>query len=115
MKNRIMVIGNVGDDPDVRITNSGRKKVEINIATTNRYTNKGTGEEITETDWHRVEFWGKLGNIVESYVKKGALVMVEGMQKNISYETDEGERKTRSYIKADEVKMLTPKSKKNEY
>ncbi len=110
MKNSITVIGHVGKDPEARTLENGKKKVEFSVATTEKYVNKTTGEEVEETEWHRIECWSKLADIVESYVKKGMLLYVEGKQKHISYEK-QGEKKTRSFLYAREVKILTPKSK----
>ena len=109
MVNKIIVIGNLGADPEVSMIQNGKKRAEFSVATSHKFTNKNTGEVKENIDWHRIECWSGLADIVESYVKKGMLVWVEGMQRHVKYEK-EGESKTRSYIYAKEIKILTPKN-----
>jgi single-strand DNA-binding protein len=100
--NRIEVIGNVGQDPTVR--QAGQSTVaEFSVATTEKWTN---GER---TEWHRVQAWGKLAEIVEQYVRKGDRVFVAGSMKYESYTDKQGVEKTLAKINARELLMLGSK------
>jgi len=76
--NKVMLIGNVGADPDVRTTQGGTRVAKVSLATERRWTDKGTGEVKEKTEWHRLTFWGNLATIVEQHVQKGDRLYVEG-------------------------------------
>lgn len=76
--NRASLIGNVGKDPEIRITQSGNKVANFSIATSESWKDKTTGEKKEKTDWHNIVVWGNLADIVEKYVSKGDKLMVEG-------------------------------------
>lgn len=109
MKNKIYIIGHVGKTPDVvEFEHNNTLKASFTVATTEKHKKKN-GEEVSNTEWHKVECWAKLAEIVEECLKKGSLVYVEGKQKHDQYEKG-GVKKTHSFIQATEIKILTPKN-----
>lgn len=87
--NKVMLIGHVGNDPDVRTTASGAKVVKSSLATHRTYQDR-TGQQQERTDWHRLTFFGKLAEIVEQYVKKGDRLYVEGRIEYSQTQDDQG-------------------------
>lgn len=87
--NKVMLIGNVGNDPEVRLTPSGAKVVKTSLAT-NRTFQDRTGQQQERTDWHRLTFFGKLADIVEQYVRKGDRLYVEGRIEYSQTQDDQG-------------------------
>jgi single-strand DNA-binding protein len=103
--NKVTLIGNLGNDPEVRTTPSGTKVAKVSIATSRSFADR-TGQTQEKTDWHRVTFFGKLADIVEQYVSKGDRLYVEG---RIEYsQTDDGQGNVRYFtdIVAQEMMML---------
>ncbi|MDA9809564.1 single-stranded DNA-binding protein [Flavobacteriales bacterium] len=92
MRNKVQLIGNVGNDPELEITKNGKKFVKLSIATNNTYTNKD-GEKIKDTQWHPVLFWGKKAEIAEKHIVKGQEIFVEGSLNYRNYEDDNGVKK----------------------
>ncbi len=105
MFNKIMVIGNVGRDPEMRYTPSGAALTEFSIATNRRYTTAG-GERREETDWFNVTAFGRLGERVSQYVSKGSKLYVEGRFHSRSWEGRDGVSRTSNEITANEVVFL---------
>ena len=105
IKNKVQLIGNLGQDPEVVNLESGNKLAKFSIATNESYRNS-KGEKITETQWHNVVVWGKLADVVEKFLTKGSEVAVEGKLVHRSYETKEGEKRYVSEIKCSELLML---------
>jgi single-strand DNA-binding protein len=95
----------VGNDPEIRLTQSGESVANVSIATSEKWNDK-TGEKREETEWHRVVFFGPLAKIVEQYLKKGSLVFVEGKLKTNKWKSKEGEDKQTTNIIAAKLKML---------
>jgi len=91
-KNRFELRGFVGAAPEVKNLENGKKVASLSIVTNETYTSKKSGEKTKETDWHKVTLWNGLSEIAEKYVKKGALVYVEGRIKPRSYENKKGEK-----------------------
>lgn len=87
--NKVMLIGNVGSDPEIRSTGSGARVAQFSLATNRRWTNQA-GEQQEKTEWHRVVVWERLADVVERYVKKGQQVYVEGSIEYSSYEAKDG-------------------------
>lgn len=85
--NKVQLLGNLGQDPEVRNTSSNKKIATLNIATTNNYKDQ-SGEWQESTDWHRVIVWEKLAEVCEKYLKKGSKVFIEGKLRTRSYEKD---------------------------
>ena len=87
--NKVMLIGNVGNDPEIRATNSGTRVGKISLATNRSWTDR-SGEKAEKTEWHRLTFFGRLVDIVEQYVKKGDRLYVEGRIEYSQTESDSG-------------------------
>ena len=102
--NKIMLIGNVGNDPDVRTTSSGTPIANMSLATTRKWKD-GSGEQKEKTEWHRLTVWGKLVDVVERYVKKGDRLYVEGRIEYSESESD-GQKKYWTDVNVFEMLML---------
>jgi single-strand DNA-binding protein len=103
--NKVLLIGNLGADPEVKTLPSGDKVATLRMATTETYKNKN-GEKVEDTEWHRVEFWGGLAGIVEQYLKKGDSVYVEGRIRTEKYTDAQGIEKYSTKIRATQMQML---------
>jgi single-strand DNA-binding protein len=103
--NKVILVGNLGRDPEIRYLPSGDPVANVTIATSSKYKNK-TGEMVEETEWHRVTFFGKLAEIVGQYLKKGRSVYVEGRIKTRKYTDKDGVEKYATDIIANEMQML---------
>jgi single-strand DNA-binding protein len=103
--NKVILVGNLGRDPEIRYLPSGDPVANITIATSSKYKSK-TGEMVEETEWHRVTFFGKLAEIVSQYLKKGRSVYVEGRIKTRKYTDKDGVEKYATDIIANEMQML---------
>ena len=103
--NKVILVGNLGRDPEVRYLPSGDQVANVTIATSSKYKSK-TGEMVEETEWHRVTFFGKLAEIVGQYLKKGRSVYVEGRIKTRKYTDKDGVEKYATDIIANEMQML---------
>jgi single-strand DNA-binding protein len=86
--NKVMLIGNVGNDPEIRATGSGARVAKVSLATNRAWTDRNTGQKNEKTEWHRLTFFGRLVDIVEQYVKKGDRLYVEG---RVEYSQTEGD------------------------
>jgi single-strand DNA-binding protein len=87
--NKVIILGNLGADPEVRALPSGMKVANINIATSESYTGKD-GQRVEQTEWHRVELWDNLANIAEQYLKKGNQVYIEGKIRSEEWQDKSG-------------------------
>lgn len=103
--NKVILVGNLGRDPEVRYLPSGDAVANVTIATSSKYKGK-TGEMVEETEWHRVTFFGKLAEIVGQYLKKGRSIYVEGRIKTRKYTDKDGVEKYATDIIANEMQML---------
>ena len=92
LKNRVQLIGNVGNDPEIKNLEGGKKLASLSIATNESYTNE-KGEKVEQTEWHRVTAWGKTAEIIEKYVTKGKEVAIEGKLSHRSYDDKNGEKR----------------------
>lgn len=104
--NKVMLIGNVGRDPEVRFTADGSAVAGLSLATTRSWKDKNSGEKKEETEWHRVVFYGRLAEIVGDYAKKGRSIYVEGRLRTRKWEDKSGVEKYTTEIIADEMKLL---------
>ena len=109
MLNKVQLIGRVGKDPEVRYSTNGDAIANFTVATSERYKDKQTGEAVEKTEWHNVSAFRRLGEIVGEYVKKGALIYIEGKIQTRKYEKD-GVTHYATSIIASEMKMLGGKS-----
>jgi single-strand DNA-binding protein len=110
MLNQVQIIGRVGVDPEVRYLTNGDPVVSLRIATSKSWKDKQTGEKKEHTEWHRVNMFGKLAEIVREYVEKGALIFVQGELKTREWTDKDGVKKYSTEIFADTMKMLGSKS-----
>jgi single-strand DNA-binding protein len=104
--NKVIVLGNLGSDPDARYMPNGNAVTNISVATTNSWKDKESGERQEETEWHRVVFFGRLAEIVSEYLKKGSQVYVEGRLKTRKWEDKEGNDRWTTEIVANDMQML---------
>jgi len=103
--NKVILVGNLGRDPEVRYLPNGNAVANVTIATSSKYKNQA-GEMVEETEWHRVTFFGKLAEIVGQYLKKGRSIYVEGRIKTRKYTDKDGVEKYATDIIANEMQML---------
>ena len=103
--NKVILVGNLGNDPDVRYSQSGSAITTISVATSDSWTDKN-GEKQERTEWHRVKFFGKLAEIAGEYLKKGRQVYVEGALRTEKYTDKNGVEKYSTDIIANEMQML---------
>ena len=108
--NKVIIVGNVGRDPETRRLPSGDAVTNISIATTDRYRDKQSGEMRENTEWHRVAFFGKVAEIAEKYLKKGSQVYVEGRLRTRKWTDQSGEEKYSTEIVAETMQMLGGKA-----
>lgn len=92
LKNKVQLIGYLGNAPEVKTLESGKKVASFNVATNESYQN-AKGEKVTETQWHRVVAWGKVADIAAKYLDKGKEVAIEGKLVNRSYNDKDGNKK----------------------
>ena len=104
--NKVMIIGNIGKDPEVRYTPDGAAIANLSLATTSSWKDKNTGEKKEETEWHRVVFYNRLAEIVGEYAKKGRPLYVEGRLKTRKWTDKEGIEKYTTEIVADQMQLL---------
>lgn len=105
LRNKVQLIGNLGNDPEIVLLENGSKLAKFSLATNETYKN-AEGEKVTDTQWHNIVVWGKTADIVESYLIKGKEVAIEGKLVNRSYETKEGEKRYITEVKCHELLML---------
>lgn len=105
IRNKVQLIGNLGQDPEIITTENGNKRAKFSVATNETYKN-AAGEKVTDTQWHQVVAWGKTAEIVENYLTKGKEVAVEGKLIHRSYENQEGEKRYVTEIRCNELLML---------
>ena len=103
--NKMIIIGNLGSDPEMRYTPGGQAVTNFNVATNYKYT-ASDGEKRDETEWFRISAWGRLGEICNQYLTKGKKVYIEGRLRSRSYEARDGETRFSMEIFASEVKFL---------
>lgn len=104
--NKVILVGNLGADPEVRYLPSGDAVANIRLATTDRYKDKASGEMKEVTEWHRVNFFGRLAEIVSEYLKKGASVYIEGRIRTRKWQDSAGKDQYSTEIVADQMQML---------
>ncbi|MBX9853573.1 MAG: single-stranded DNA-binding protein [Cytophagaceae bacterium] len=111
--NKVILVGNLGKDPEIRTMESGRKVANFSLATTESYKDKN-GERVDQTEWHNIVFWGPIAEVIEKYLKKGSQIYVEGKIRTRSYEDKEGNKKYITEILGDKMTMLGGGSKSSE-
>ena len=106
LRNKVQLIGNVGNDPEIRNLEGGKKVASLTIATKDSYKND-KGEKVEQTEWHRVTAWGKTAEIIEKYVVKGKEVAVEGKLTHRSYDDKNGEKRYVTEVVVNEILLLS--------
>lgn len=109
LKNKVQLIGNLGNAPEVRNTESGKKLVRFSLATSETYRN-AKGEKVKETQWHNLIAWGKVAEIAEKYLTKGTEVAIEGKLMNNNYTDKDGNKKYNTEIQVHELLLLGSKT-----
>jgi single-strand DNA-binding protein len=104
--NKVILIGNLGRDPELRYTQGGTAVATLNLATTRSYTKQGSNERVEETEWHRVTVWGKTAEFCNQYLSKGRQVYVEGRLQTRKYEDKDGVTRYSTEVVAETVQFL---------
>ena len=105
MRNTVQLIGNVGNDPEIKNLDGGKKVANITMATNEVYY-KENGDKVEQTEWHKVVAWGKTAEIIEKYVTKGKEIAIEGKLTHRSYDDKNGEKRYITEVVANEVLLL---------
>lgn len=105
IKNRVQLIGNVGNDPEIKTFEEGKKKASLTIATNETYKNE-KGDKVDQTEWHNLVAWGKTAEIIEKYVPKGKQIAIEGKLVHRSYEDKNGEKRYITEVLIQEILLL---------
>jgi single-strand DNA-binding protein len=105
LKNRVQLIGNVGNDPEIKSFDEGKKKAILNIATSDSYKND-KGEKVEQTEWHTVVAWGKVAEIIEKFVTKGKQIAIDGKLTHRSYDDKNGEKRYITEVVINEIMLL---------
>ena len=105
LRNKVQLIGHVGNDPEIKSFDGGKKLAKLNVATNESYKND-KGEKVEETQWHSLIAWGKTADIIEKYVVKGKEIAIEGKLTHRSYEDKNGEKRYVTEVVIDELLML---------
>jgi single-strand DNA-binding protein len=104
--NKVIIVGNLGADPETRYTPGGDAICNIRVATTDTWKDKATGEKKEATEWHRISFYGKLAEIAGQYLRKGSQVYVEGSLRTRKWQDKDGQDRYTTEIRADTMQML---------
>lgn len=108
--NKVILVGNLGRDPEVRYSPSGQAVANVTLATSESWKDKNTGEKQERTEWHRVVFFGRLAEIAGEYLKKGAQIYIEGRLQTRKWQDKEGNDRYTTEIVANEMQMLGSRS-----
>lgn len=103
--NKVILVGNLGKDPEIRAIDGGRKVANFTLATTETYKNKN-GEKVDQTEWHNVVFWGPIAEVIERFLKKGSQIYVEGKIRTRSYDDKDGNKRYITEILGEQMTML---------
>ena len=106
--NKVIMIGNVGQDPTINTTEAGKKVAALSLATSETYKNQ-QGEKVTKTEWHNLKAWEGKAELIEKYVFKGHKLAVEGKLQNSTYEDEGGVKRYRTEVLIESIEFLTPK------
>jgi single-strand DNA-binding protein len=112
--NKVIILGNLGQDPEVRYTASGSAVTNISIATSEKWKDKNTGQDVIKTEWHKIVFFGKLAEIAGEYLKKGSQVYIEGKLQTRKWQDQQNQDRYSTEIVANEMQMLGSKSDNNQ-
>ncbi len=104
--NKVIIVGNLGNDPEVRYAQSGSAIANISVATSDSWKDKTTGEKQERTEWHRIVMFNRLGEIAGEYLKKGSKVYIEGKLQTRKWQDQQGQDRYSTEIVADQMQML---------
>lgn len=107
--NKVILLGRLGQDPEVRTLPSGGKVVNFSLATSENYTNKN-GERVEQTEWHRIELWDNLANVAEQYLKKGDMTYVEGKIRTEKWTDQNGQERYTQKIRGTAMQLVGGRS-----
>lgn len=107
--NKVILLGNLGSDPEVRHLENGSAVARFNIATSENYTNRN-GERVEQTEWHRIELWDNLAKIAEQYLKKGNTVYIEGKLRTETWTDKEGKQREGKTVRANTMQLVGGRS-----
>lgn len=110
LKNKVQLIGNLGNNPEVKTLDGGKKMARFSVATNETYRN-AKGEKVVETQWHSLIAWGKVAEIAEKFLQKGSEVALEGKLINRSYNDKDGNKKYVTEVQVNELLMLGKEAK----
>ena len=105
LRNKVQLIGHVGQDPEIKTLEGGKKVANITLATNEVYY-KENGDKVEQPEWHRVSAWGKVADIIEKYVTKGKEIAIEGKLTHRSYDDKNGEKRYITEVVANEILLL---------
>ena len=105
LRNKVQLIGHVGNDPEIKTFDGGKKLVNFTLATNESYKNN-TGEKVEETQWHKLVAWGKTADIIEKYVTKGKEIAIEGKLTHRNYEDKNGEKRYFTEVVVNDMLLL---------
>ena len=108
--NKVIIVGNLGNDPEARYANNGSAIANISVATTESWKDKNTGEQQDKTEWHRIVMFNRLGEIAAEYLKKGSQVYIEGRLQTRKWQDKSGQDRYTTEIVANEMQMLGGRS-----
>lgn len=106
MINKVILVGNVGADPEVRTLESGVKTARVRLATSERFYNRDTKESTEHTEWHTITLWRNLADVVDRYVRKGSQIYIEGRLRTREWTDQAGNKRYTTEVLADEMKLL---------
>lgn len=105
MRNKVQLIGHVGQEPEIKTFDGGKKVANITIATNDYYIND-KGDKVEQTEWHKVTAWGKVADIIEKYVDKGKEIAIEGKLTHRSYDDKDGNKRYVTEVVANEILLI---------
>lgn len=105
LRNKVQLVGNVGNDPEIKSFDGGKKLATLTIATNENYKNE-KGEKVEQTEWHKVVAWGKTAEIIEKYVTKGKEIAIEGKLTHRSYDDKNGEKRYITEVIVNDLLLL---------
>lgn len=105
--NKVIIVGNLGADPEVRQFNNGGSVTNISVATSEQWTDRQTGERKENTEWHRISLFNRLGEVAAQYLRKGSSVYIEGSLRTRKYQDQSGQDRYITEIRADNMQMLS--------
>jgi single-strand DNA-binding protein len=111
LKNKVQLIGNLGNNPEIKTLDGGKKLARFSVATNEVYRNT-KGEKVTETQWHNLVAWGKVAEIAEKFLTKGSEIAIEGKLMNRTYNDKDGVKKYFTEVQVNELLMLGDKPSK---